>query len=487
MLKPWRTFTLAAWTLLSPARGEDAPLSTFERVETLYFSHGSVSLSPLGLEKLGQFVQAWGKTGPWAIGIPRNHGATDAVIRARVQTLLRALADQGVVGVQTLSTEAAPRDGFEPLLIGKLKADPWAGVDPNEDQPQPPAPRPLEPVPPPAQVPTPAAEPVPTPTPTPIPAARPSTRPPSTGPSPLPWWAFQGSVETRSSQPAQPRTARFDAKPCQVLGLGLNLWRDWGQVDLSYAKTAQAQQSEPTNRLDVSSQATTFYQQGRLNLVLKNAWMPVGFSYEDETAATTAVLAKNTLIVDRRGSAWVSLMDGVNFAYKRRDQVFALEGQFGVKHSGLKLLLGLQIDKVESPLSITESGSYSDLMLYAASYDLVGFHASLQGDPWREGFHADALELRFGRASGLHVVDQYRLLNVDVSKRPFNEAALRFAPYYLGFLGRNGFVRITVPLAYTWNSFKVLTVTQANGDAQEAGLYGTRSSFGLKLDLGLRY
>ncbi|GLH73854.1 hypothetical protein GETHLI_23560 [Geothrix limicola] len=480
MLKPWRTFTLAAWTLLGPVRGGEAPLTTFERMDTLYFGKGSVALSPLGLEKLGQFVQAWGKTGPWAIGIPRNHGASEPVVQGRVQALIHALAEQGVVGVVTLATEAVPRDGFDPMLVGKLKADPFAGVDPNEDQPQAPAVQPVEPVLPsaPAPVPAPASEPAP---------ARPKAPVPAPRPSSVPWWAIQGSVETRSSQPAQPPTVRLDAKPSQVLGLGLNLWGDWGQIDLGYSKTAQAEQSEPTNRLDVSTQATTFYRQWRLGAQFKGAWMPIGISYEDETAATTAVLAKNTLIVDRNGFAWVSLMDGVNFAYKRRDQTFALDGQFGRKTQGLKLAVGLQIDKIESPLNVTEFGSYSDHMLFAAKYDLVGVHASLQGDPWREGFHADALELRVGRATGIHVVDQYRLLNVDVAKRPFNEAMLRFAPYYLGFVGRSGFVRITAPLAYTWNSFKPVTVLQANGDGQEVGLYGTRSSFGLKLDLGLRY
>lgn len=475
MFKPCSLASLAVISSFGSLRGQEVRLSAFEHQETLYFNRGSIDLSPVGAGKTRQFVQAFGPTGRWVIGIPRNHGASEQVLRGRIRTIVSALMDLGVVGVQTVAIEPVAREGFEPMVIGKLNGDPWAGIDPNDDEPRV--------VPPPTKVPPPR----------PVTAPKPEPMPPfTTPPSPAPWLTVSGSLEGQSLQVEKPPTATIDAKPYEIVGLQVNLAPKSMAFELGYSATVQNlfaanQQAEPTTRLDTSSSATHFYGCFRVAVRFEESPVPIQLSFQDETSATTAILPKGTLLIDRQGSAWVSLVDGVDFAYKHRNRSYALDWLFGGSEpAGLGVSLGLHLDRIERPFSVLESGSYSDGIIYAANHDSTGIHASLRQSPWQEGLHFGAFELRLGHSSGIHLVDRYELLKMDVSKVPFNDFKAAFTPYYLHYLGSQGFVRISLPLEYTKSTFKNLVVN-SNGDGQLGGLYGTTQRYGIKVDLGLRY
>jgi hypothetical protein len=444
-------------------------------METLYFNRGSIELSALGLEKIGQFVQAKGTSGSWVIGIPRNQGATDQVTRGRIRTLVGALMDQGVVGVQTVYTQPIRQDGFEPMIIGILKVESFAGVDPNEDQPTAPTP--------------------PTPT-KPVPLVRPPVAPglPKAAPlSPGRQWSLGGFVEGMSNQIETPSTATLAIKPYNILGLDVNVSPGSMEFDLGYSKSAQnissgKEQSEPTNKLDTSINATNYYSQLRVAVGFKSGRVPLRFSYLDETSSTTAVLSKGTLLIDQTGGAWVSIVDGVNFAYKTNRKTYALDWLFGISvGSEPNYTFGIHFDKAERPLSVVEQGTYSNNLIYDAKYDGFGIQGLIRPDPWREGFHFASFEIKAGHSKGLDIIDRYHILNMDVSNHSFNEFNVKFNPYYLGYFGSHGFVRVMLPLEYVSNSFKTQKVTQSNGDSQEAGLFGSGQRYGIKIDLGLRY
>lgn len=460
---------LAIWALACSLQGGDLPLATLERREVLYFKRGTIELSPLGLEKIGQFVQAWGPSGQWVIGIPQGSGASDQVIRGRIRTIVSALIEQGVVGVQTVEVPPLPAEGLDPMLLGVLKADPWKGVDPNDEE-HPPAP-PVEPQ----------------PTPPPLRPA-PSVLPPR----PDHPWALGGSLEGTSMPVEKPLVGVLDTKPYLIAGVGVSYTSEAMAFALGYAKTAsnlnRAEQAEPTINLNVSSQATHFFDQLRASVTFKQGFVPIQVSYADETQATTATLAKNTLLIDRNGFAWMTILDQVPFAYRLRHQTLAVDWQIGEGWSGgRRLSFGLHTEKVERPLSVLEFGSYQNAILYAANYDLVGLQASFHSDPWRAGFHADALDIKFGRAQGIKVNDPYQILTMDVANQGFNELSVAYTPSYVATLGAHGYVRFVLPLAYTKNSSKTTTLIRSNGDGQEAGLFGSSSRVGLRIHLGVRY
>lgn len=493
MLKPCRVLPLVLWTSLCPVWGEDAQSARFDRQETLFFKRGSVEWRENSRERLEQFVRHWGTAGEWVIGVPRNVAASNQVALGRIRIIVGTLLELGVVGVKTETLPALPLGEFDPLILGVRGVVPWAGVDPNDDGtvPRPPvAPAPLPKVPP-------TIPPVP---PTPKPMVPPVKK---VEVAPLPvkepvqslarWMRVSGGLEYRDNVVEKPPTAQLEARPYPMLSLQADASTEVLMATGNFAKTLHTlssgkEQADPTNQLDVSRQATSFYSGLSLSINGLPARVPIQVSYVDETSSSTAVLGKGTLLFDRSGSGWVTLMDGVNYAYRRRRKEFALDWCLGNLVKGHPLVtLGLYVSNHEQPFHVYEFGSSINHFFYTSKFNVAGLQARLRSNPKLEGFHLGLLEVKVGRSTGLRVVDNYQLLGFDVSKMAFNEFGLRFDPHYMRNLGKRWFVQVSLPMDYSRNTFKTLQSLKANGDGTEAGLFGTSYSIGLKVDVGARF
>ncbi len=493
MLKPCRVLPLAIWTCLCPIWGEDAQSVRFDRQEMLYFKRGSMEWRENSRERLEQFVQHWGTSGEWVIGVPRNVEASHQVALGRIRMIVGTLLELGVVGVKTETLAALPLGEFDPLILGVRGAVPWAGVDPNDDgavprPPVPPAPRPKAP---------PTVPPVPPPPkPTFAPVKKVDVAPaPKKEPiqSLARWMRISGGLEVRENVVEKPPTAQLEARPYPMLSLQADASTDVLMATVAYAKTLHTlssgkEQADPTNQLDVSRSATSYFSGLSFSVNGLPARVPIQVSYVDETASTTAVLGKGTLLFDRSGSGWVTLMDGVNYAYKRQRKEFALDWCLGNLEKGHSLVsLGLYVAKDEQPFNVHEFGSSINNFIFTSTFHVTGLQVRLKSNPKLEGFHLGRLEVKVGRSTGLTVVDNYQLLGFNVSKRAFNVFGLHFDPHYLMNLGTRGFFQVTLPMDYSRNTFKTQQSLKASGDGTEAGLFGTSYGIGLRVDAGARF
>lgn len=497
MLKPCRVFPLAIWTCLCPVWGENAQSAPFDRQETLHFKRGSMEWQGNSRERLEHFVRRGGPSGEWVIGVPRNLGASEQVALGRIRMIVGALLELGVVGVRTETLPAVPLGEFDPLILGVRGVSPWAGVDPNEDEtsarppvaqpqaPKAPAPVLMPPVLPP-QVPKPSAPPEKKKEPVPAPKPKPME-------SIARWMHVGGGLAYRGFVLEKPPTAQLEARPYPVLSLFGDASTDVLMVAAEVAKTAYTlssgkEQADPTNQLDVSRQSTNYFSRLALTANGLPARVPIQVSYADETIASTAVLAKNTLLFDRSGSAWVTLADGINYAYKTRAKTFALDWCGGSLEKGGPILsLGAYFSQQEKPFNVHEFGSVENRFIYTAKFHAAGIHIQVKGNPKHEGLHFGAVEVKLGRATGLSIDDIYQLVDLKTAKTAFNEFELRFDPHYRMNFGTGGFLKVTLPIEYAKDTFKTVKLLKANGDGSEAGLFGTRYGYGLKVDLGLRF
>jgi len=477
--QPWRWFALTLWVLACPLRAQETPLAAFEQMEILYFNRATIDLSPLGKQKLERLMQAKDKEGVWAIGIPQNHGASEQVIQGRIRVIVSALLEQGIVGVQTLRLPPVNRDAFDPMVLGRLRGAgaPLPEEDPNADE----------------MAAQPAAKAVPRQK---IPAASPVVTPaPPPGPSrvagPL-RTAWGLSLASRTYAVQTPSTTRIEATPYQVLGVDGALASGTFQLEAAYAKTFRnafsvKEQADPARNLDVSDAATSAYERAELSLGFKGSAVPIQVSFGEDRQSVAAVLPLGALVLDQAGDGWVSIVDGVRYAYRTRVQSIGLDWWFGDDRTAARTYaLGAYTHRTEKPFSVREYGPFENQILYQASYRTVGLHGRIQGDPFREGLHLDDLELKVGRASGLSLVDKYHLLGAGVADRGFQEASLRVAPRYLAALSRGVFLRITLDLEYVSTGSAKLDVVGGAGQRQLMGLYGNRFAGGLKVALGFR-
>lgn len=491
MQLPRPLFALSMWAAACAVGAQETPVA-MARKEILYFDRNATELSPMGRRKLEDLIREWGKGGVWVIGIPRGGGASDAVTQGRVRTLVGLLEGQGILGVRTQTVPPMARetyDRYDPLIVGKAsQVDPGAGagaadVDPNEDEP---APRPVPPENqpsgtqqkvPPVQPEAEAALPVPSP---PAPASNPG------------WVALSALVAYQNASAATPPTARVEASSHAVVGLGMVAAPGALRLEAGYAKSARnafgvKEQGEPSRSLDVSDAATAFSERASFTLGLTQGFLPVQFAYVDEKQSLTALLPKGTLILDKAGEGWMSLVEDVRFAYRTRVKSAGLDWRFGdAERDARTYWLGIYSDKVEKPFSLYESGAVENHVLYTAAYTTTGLRARIQGNPFREGLAFDDVELRAGRAKNLELQDKYHLLPADVTKKGFTELSLQAGPRYLAPFGKSGFIRISLPIAYTVNSAKSQTSTGSAGYAQLTGLYGNRFTAALRMEVGFR-
>lgn len=496
MQKPWHPFVLSIWTAFCPVRGQDVQPSALDPVEIIYFDRGSSTLSPAGVRKLEQLIQDWKGPGGWVIGVPRNSGVRDQVIQGRIRAMIGVLIEHGIVGIKTISTPPIPRERFDPILIGKRKASSSKEVDPNEDEPteepkrviplQPleagtslrkeEIPRSFEPLAPPR-----------------VDGEKPSGKsmePPS---PPVRWVEFNGTYDYKSIMINKPPTAKFEMNPYHLIGVNFRFSPNYINIGLGYSKTITTifsgnEQTDPDRNLNVSDKATNYYSKISLSIHPHNTLAPIALSYHDETYATTAILPLGSLLFDRTGFGWISIVEGVKFAYKMRNQELAIDWRirdWGLTSPGISA--GIHYNKIENPYNIQEFGSNINTIIYAANFNMIGFHGKIEGDPSREGAHLDAIEFKYSHAKGINLLDSYHFLNIDPSKNTFHEIGIKFCPNYLINSKKHGFIRITAPLELSKITSKRVNSINLNGDKQEAGLYGGYFSYGLKIDVGLRF
>lgn len=100
-----------------PTSGPAAP-----HRETLFFRPGDATLSPAGMEKLAEWVHAWGKDSRWRIAVPVAPGTPNSLVERRVLALRRRFEALGVakVGVDLVAPESGGR--FDPVHILQF---PW--------------------------------------------------------------------------------------------------------------------------------------------------------------------------------------------------------------------------------------------------------------------------------------------------------------------------------------------------------------------------
>ncbi|MBI1753509.1 MAG: hypothetical protein HY014_03585 [Acidobacteria bacterium] len=489
MQLPRPLFALPMWAAACAVGAQETP-AALARKEILYFDRNATELSPMGRRKLESLIREWGKGGVWVIGIPRGGGASDAVTQGRVRTLVGLLEGQGILGVRTQAVPPMARETYDPLVIGKAsQPDPGAGagvaadVDPNEDEP---APRPVPP------------EDQPSGTQQKVPPVQPEAEaaplvPSSPASAPAPGWvALSALVAYQNASAATPPTARVEASSHAVVGLGVVAAPGALRLEAGYAKSARnafgvKEQGEPGRSLDVSDAATAFSERTFFALGLTQGFLPLQFAYADEKQSLTALLPKGTLILDKAGEGWMSLVDDVRFAYRTRVKSAGLDWRFGdAERDARTYWLGIYSDKVEKPFSLYESGAVENHVLYTATYTATGLRVRIQGNPFREGLAFDDVELRAGKAKGLELQDRYHLLPADATKSGFTEASLQAAPRYLAPFGKSGFVRISLPITYTLNTAKSQTATGSAGYAQLTGLYGNRFTAALRMEVGFR-
>lgn len=104
-------------TLAAPDPIQDGPGEAPPREGLLWFLPASRDLSPAGEAKLATWVEAWGRTGRWAVQIPEDDRVAEALRAARFESLREALARLGVTRVERLGGDRPGEGPNHPLWI----------------------------------------------------------------------------------------------------------------------------------------------------------------------------------------------------------------------------------------------------------------------------------------------------------------------------------------------------------------------------------